>query len=72
MEEKNMDFIRKIINSDLLQNIFEIPISLKHKKVEILILPVEKFDQYTEKKHCFMLIYLLQLLGIAMLLQPII
>lgn len=37
-----MEFIREIINSDKLENIIYIPESMKHKNVEILILPVQE------------------------------
>ncbi len=41
-----MNFIRKIINSDKLNNIIQIPEDLRHQNVEILILPL----QYSTKK----------------------
>ncbi|RAK08440.1 hypothetical protein C8C77_11259 [Halanaerobium saccharolyticum] len=34
-----MEYIRKIIDSDILEKIINIPEELKHKKVEIIILP---------------------------------
>lgn len=37
-----MEFIREIINSDKLENIIFIPENMKHKNVEILILPVQE------------------------------
>ena len=42
-----MEFIRKIIDSDDLTSVINLPQELKHKKVELLILPLE--DQ-TDKK----------------------
>lgn len=36
-----MDFIRKITNSDLLAGIMNIPENMRHKKVEIIVLPCE-------------------------------
>jgi len=39
-----MNFARKIISSDRLENIIEIPDNLKNRKVEIIILPVEPFQ----------------------------
>lgn len=35
-----MQFIRKIINSDDLQDIVALPNELKHQKVEVLVLPL--------------------------------
>ena len=37
-----LNFIRKIVNSDVLENIVKLPDDLKHQQVEILILPVSK------------------------------
>jgi len=39
-----VDFVRKVANSDILAGVIELPESLKHKKVEILILPYENID----------------------------
>ncbi len=36
-----MDFVRKVAHSDILASVIELPESLKHKKVEILIFPYE-------------------------------
>ena len=37
-----MNFIRKVANSDILINIIDLPENLKHKQVEIIVLPVEE------------------------------
>ncbi len=37
-----MNYIRKITNSDIFNNIIELPANLKHKQVEIIILPYEE------------------------------
>ena len=37
-----MEFVRKIVNSEDLKNIIEIPSSLINKKVELLIIPIEE------------------------------
>lgn len=37
-----MDFIRKITNSDLLADFVNIPENMRHRKVEIIILPYEE------------------------------
>ena len=37
-----MDFVRKIINSDDLDPVLNLPQELKHKQVEVLVLPVEE------------------------------
>ncbi len=37
-----MDFVRKIINSDDLDAVLNLPQELKHKQVEVLVLPVEE------------------------------
>jgi hypothetical protein len=34
-----VDFVRTIVNSDILTSIIDIPENLRHRKVEILILP---------------------------------
>jgi hypothetical protein len=39
-----MNFIRTVVNSDVLINIIEVPEDLKHRKVEILVLPYENID----------------------------
>lgn len=44
-----MNFIRKIASSDILENIIDIPDSLKHREVEIIILPLDKIDNQTAK-----------------------
>lgn len=37
-----MEYIREIINSDKLENIFYIPENLKHRTVEVLIVPIQE------------------------------
>ena len=37
-----MNYLRKILNIDVLADIMDIPKSFKHKKVEVLISPVGK------------------------------
>ena len=37
-----MDFVREVINSDELEKIFFLPENLKHKTVEVLIVPVQE------------------------------
>ena len=37
-----MDYIRKIMNSDEVENLLDLPEQLKNKKLEVLILPVEE------------------------------
>ena len=34
-----MDYVRKIANSDIFDNIIDLPENLRHKRVEIIILP---------------------------------
>jgi hypothetical protein len=41
-ELMKMDFIREVINSDKLESLFFIPENLKHKTVEVLIIPVQE------------------------------
>jgi hypothetical protein len=44
-----METLRKVVyGNDLPSNIFDIPESFKHKKLEIIIIPFE--DEKTEKK----------------------
>jgi len=45
-----MNFVRKIISSDILENIIEISEDLKHREVEIIVLPLEKIDNQTVSK----------------------
>lgn len=40
-----MNFVRKVANSDILASIIDIPEALRHKKVEILILPIDEKDE---------------------------
>lgn len=44
-----MEVVRKVIDSELLLNIIDIPESLRHKKVEILIRPLT-VETSAEKK----------------------
>lgn len=39
-----MDFVRKVVNSNVLADIIEIPEQLKNKRVEIIILPYDNVD----------------------------
>ena len=48
-----MNFVRAVANSDILANIIEIPESLRHKKVEILILPYESTIEEENKEQKF-------------------
>jgi hypothetical protein len=41
-----MNFIRKVANSDILASIIDIPEALRHKKVEILIFPIEENEEH--------------------------
>jgi hypothetical protein len=36
-----MDYIQETINSDSLLGIFNVPVSLRNKKVEVLVVPAE-------------------------------
>lgn len=45
-----MEFVRKIVNSEDLKNIIEIPTSLINKKVELLIIPIEDTSKKKKKK----------------------
>ena len=44
-----MRFARKIIDSNILNQIMELPLELQNKKVEILILPVNEEKSYRSK-----------------------
>lgn len=44
-----MEYIRKIIDSEILETIINIPDELKHKRVEIIILPIENEVETDEK-----------------------
>lgn len=46
-----MQFVRKIVDSQMLENIVEIPMELKNRKIEMLLLPVEQEE--SEKKARF-------------------
>jgi hypothetical protein len=41
-----MEFFRKVVNSDLLDDSFHIPPSLRHRQIELIVLP---FGQNTIK-----------------------
>jgi len=41
----SMSFVRKIANSEILTNIFDIPDNLRNKKVEILVFPYEDLTE---------------------------
>jgi hypothetical protein len=43
-----MEFVREIIDSDVLDHIIKIPDSLKHRRVEIILLPIVESE---EKAH---------------------
>ena len=45
-----MDAIRKIVNSDVLVSVVDIPASLKNRQVEIIILPVSDTMQKRYRK----------------------
>ncbi|WP_027339021.1 hypothetical protein [Halonatronum saccharophilum] len=44
-----MNFIRKIIDSNSIATIMDLPVELKNKKVEVIVLPVD--DDPKEKKN---------------------
>jgi hypothetical protein len=44
-----MNFVRKIANSDLLAGIINIPQSMRHKKVEIIVLTYEEEGNENQK-----------------------
>ena len=37
-----MDYMRKIVNSDVLSAVFDVPENLRNRKVEILVIPYEQ------------------------------
>jgi len=37
-----MEFVRKVMDSDSLASFMDLPKELKHKKVEVIILPIEE------------------------------
>ncbi|MEQ8169315.1 MAG: hypothetical protein ABRQ38_10490 [Candidatus Eremiobacterota bacterium] len=45
-----MNFVRKIVSSDILADIIEIPDSMKHRDVEIIILPLEFSEKQVNTK----------------------
>lgn len=45
-----MEALRRIVNLDNLRNMIDIPPTFNHKKVEVLILPVENDELESEKK----------------------
>jgi hypothetical protein len=45
-----MNFVRTIVNSDILTSIIDIPENLRHRKVEILILPYENINMEENKE----------------------
>ena len=49
-----MNFVRKVIDSDSLESLISLPDELKHKKVEVLILPIEeknREDDFNPKEY---------------------
>ena len=42
-----LNFIRKVANSDILTHIIDLPENLKHKQVEIIVLPVDENEMKT-------------------------
>lgn len=36
-----MDYIRQTVDSDKLSGVFDLPMSLRHKRVDVIILPAE-------------------------------
>ncbi|MEQ8187752.1 MAG: hypothetical protein ABRQ39_07235 [Candidatus Eremiobacterota bacterium] len=45
-----MNFVRKIASSDILANIIEIPDNMKHRNVEIIVLPLEFSENQVNTK----------------------
>jgi hypothetical protein len=45
-----MKFIRKVVNSDILADIMEVPEELRGKKVEIIVLPYENMEDVDSKE----------------------
>ncbi|MCP5046416.1 MAG: hypothetical protein GY940_04540 [bacterium] len=45
-----MAFIRKIINSNLLEDIIEIPVELKNKEMELLLIPMDTGESKNKEK----------------------
>ena len=45
-----MAFVRKIINSELLEDVIEIPVELKNKKLELLLFPVDTEEPKSKEK----------------------
>ena len=50
LKEVMVQFVRKIIDSKLVEDIVEIPIKLKNKKIEMLLLQVDKEKSKPQKK----------------------
>ena len=47
-----MEYIRQTIGSDKLIGIFDVPQTLRNRKVEVIILPAENDDGKTKGKAC--------------------
>ena len=45
-----MDCLRQTVSSDILKDIFNLPLSLQNKKVEVIILPVDDNIADTPKR----------------------
>lgn len=45
-----MEFVRTVINSDILESIIIVPESLKRQKVEVLILPVNDVNEVMQNQ----------------------
>ena len=48
-----MDYIRKIMNSEEVEILLDLPEQLKNKKLEVLILPAEEEEVDSEKEREF-------------------
>jgi hypothetical protein len=50
LKEVMVQFVRKIIDSKLVEDIVEIPVELKNKKIEMLLLQVDKENPESQKQ----------------------
>jgi hypothetical protein len=50
LKEVMVQFVRKIIDSKLVEDIVEIPVELKNKKIEMLLLQVDKENSKPQKQ----------------------
>ena len=44
-----MEYVRQILGSSVLNDIFDLPLSLRNKKVEVIILPASDNDTTTSR-----------------------